>query len=192
MLGHLLGLFEYGGTCPPLKLEIASSLAPLRLGLSDLWAGFNAFICKPAIWNTAPQGCLSPQPLTTCYCDVLNASDIYPAWEAGNERDVIRASISSNVYKCNSWSFSWFQLDILLSVLEELWMLGLLPKLEINNKTPHLCPTLPQTSKDRQRSANVMEDINNFHVPPPELAVGSEFKWPSSSHFERHAPIISL
>ena len=71
-------------------------------------------------------------------------------------------------------------------------MLGLLPKLEINNKTPHLCPTLPQTSKDRQRSANVMEDINNFHVPPPELAVGSEFKWPSSSHFERHAPIISL
>lgn len=53
-------------------------------------------------------------------------------------------------------------------------------------------PNPSQTNKDGQMSASGMEDIINSRFLLPELAAGSKFKWPSSSHFERDTPITSL
>lgn len=78
-----LGPLNTGGESlfPP-ELQMASFLPLWYLVCCHLWAGFAVFICKPAIWITAPQEC--PQ---TLHCDGLNASDVYVAWDTGSERD---------------------------------------------------------------------------------------------------------
>lgn len=99
---------------------------------------------------------LSPWPHVTVMAWIQ--SDLYPAWDASNEGDVMRASVSSNTQMSFITIFlisTWYSFICFRGMARAA---GTLVKTSaMNNRTPHLGPTNPpRTAKDRQRLANVM------------------------------------
>lgn len=176
-----------GGPASPAQLRWQVPWLLWDLGCLTSDAGF--FIFKPAIWNTAPQDCLCPQPLpqTTHHCEAWKHAN--PTWPGAQVTQGMwwkpLVCVSGNIYKHNS-SWFWFQPAVLFSVSEE-WLctLALLSKFQwFTTTTQHPNYTPPPSNwQEWKIAANFMEDINDFHFPSSKLAVGSKFRWPSCSPF---------
>ena len=187
----LLCLLVPGGIPSPWVIWIQKDLPPFLNSawqrLLPLWAiwprsEFTSFICKPAIWTSISQDCLSStvpavRPHTTVTA-LMWVSSIR-----------LGAKVTKGMWwdqHCSTQLKTvWLQLGVVLSILEEwLWTLRLQSKVQKLTTTKYPThPHPPANQQGGQMSANLMEDINDFHSPPAELAVGPKFKGPSSSPF---------
>ena len=181
-----------GRICPLPSYRWQALLRLWDLG-SHLCTRLAAFLCKPAIWTMAPPDYVSPWPCRLPHqCNSLNASGTCLAWGTGHEREVMGpAFVVTRTNASHHYSLD-FNLLFFYRFQRDGYGHGTHQSSRDSQQQspPHI--PIPPLNRQGQTPAHWMEDITITHFPPAELAVGSTFKWFSSSYFKRHTLLISL